>query len=92
MWQSSNGSLSAPTIMSISGVSFIRAPQRRTPEMYGLRLMFSAPPASAVSASPSMIVCAAPTIACRPLPHSRFTVTAGVSCGRPPLMAATRAR
>ena len=60
--------------------------------MYGLRLMLSAPPATAASASPSMIVCAAVTMACRPLPHSRFTVTAGASCGSPPLMAATRAK
>ena len=47
--------------------------------------MFSAPPATATSASPSMIVCAAVMIACRPLPHSRLSVSAGVSTGRPPL-------
>src|SRR6266566_2069735 len=35
---------------------------------------------------------AADTIACRPLPHNRLSVRAGVSTGRPPLMAATRAR
>src|SRR3989442_14120 len=35
---------------------------------------------------------AAETIACRPLPHKRLSVRAGVSTGRPPLMAATRAR
>ena len=78
--------------MSTSAVSFMRAPQRREGARYGLRLMLSAPPATAVSASPSMMVCAAVTTACSPLPHSRFTVTAGVACGRPPLMAATRAR
>src|SRR6516165_12678864 len=36
------------------------------------------------------MACAAETIACSPLPHSRFTVKAGVSTGSPPLMAATR--
>src|SRR5262249_33885503 len=35
---------------------------------------------------------AAETIACRPLPHSRLRVKAGVSTGRPPLTAATRER
>src|SRR5260370_18417727 len=38
------------------------------------------------------MVWAAETIACRPLPHKRLSVKAGVSTGRPPLMAATRAR
>ena len=31
-------------------------------------------------------------MACSPLPHSRFTVSAGVPTSRPPLMAATRDR
>ena len=31
-------------------------------------------------------------MACIPLPHSRFTVSAGVLMSRPPLMAATRDR
>ncbi len=31
-------------------------------------------------------------MACSPLPHSRFTVSAGVPIGRPPLTAATRDR
>ena len=35
---------------------------------------------------------AAEMIACSPLPHSRFTVNAGVVTGRPPLTAATRPR
>src|SRR5262245_23803498 len=39
-----------------------------------------------------MIDCAADTMACRPLPHSRFRVSAGVPCSRPPFTAATRAR
>ena len=54
--------------------------------------MHSAPPATAASASPSRIAWAAETIACRPLPHSRLSVSAGVSTGSPPLTAATRAR
>ena len=57
-----------------------------------LRLMFSAPPATATSASPSMMAWAAVIMACRPLPQSRLSVSAGVSCGRPPLTPATRAR
>src|SRR5579859_1735710 len=39
-----------------------------------------------------MIACAAETMACGPLPHSRFTVSAGVPTSRPPFTAATRAR
>ena len=54
--------------------------------------MDSAPPATATSASPSAIVCAAEMIAWSPLPHSRFTVRAGVSTGSPALIAAARAR
>ena len=54
--------------------------------------MDSAPPATATSQSPSLIAWAANTIACSLLPHSRLTVKAGVSTGRPPLTAATRLR
>ena len=54
--------------------------------------MDSTPPATATSQSPSLIAWAADTIACSPLPHSRLTVKAGVSTGRPPLTAATRLR
>ena len=39
-----------------------------------------------------MIACAADTIACSPLPHSRFTVSAGVPISRPAFTAATRDR
>src|ERR1700733_14442423 len=60
--------------------------------MYGARLMLSAPPPTAMSVSPSMMVCAAETIACRPEPHSRFKVSAGVSFATPAFIAATRAR
>src|SRR5258708_10005865 len=38
------------------------------------------------------MVWAAETIACRPLPHKRLSVRAGVSRGAPPLRAAPRAR
>lgn len=78
--------------MSISFASPMRCPNRADGTVYGARLMFSEPPAIATSASPSMIVCAADTIACRPEPHRRFTVSAGVCCATPPLTAATRAR
>jgi hypothetical protein len=38
-----------------------------------------------------MIDCAAETMACKPEPHSRLTVWAGLSLGRPAPMAAMRA-
>ena len=72
--------------------SRIRWPQRWPGSQYWLRLIDSTPPATAASASPSWIACAAETIACSPLPHSLFTVKAGVVTGRPPLTAATRPR
>ena len=50
--------------------------------------MFSIPPARALSIKPSMISCAAETIACAPEPQTRFTVIAGTSTGMPPPMAA----
>ena len=92
MWQPSNGSDSAPVMESMTVPSPIRWPQRMPGSQYWARLITSAPPATAASQSPSMIACAADTMACSPLPHSRFTVSAGVSTGRPPLTAATRDR
>jgi len=77
---------------SMATVSFIRAPQRMLGSQYGARLINSAPPATATSQSPSMMACEADTMACSPLPHSRFTVSAGVPTSRPPLTAATRDR
>ena len=90
MWTVSNGSVSAPTIMSIILESPIRAPQRCVSDAYAARLMLSAPPATAASVSPSRMYCDAETIACMPLPHRRFTVNAPVSCGRPPFTQARR--
>src|SRR5215471_12776176 len=72
--------------------SCIRWPQRMLGSQYWPRLIDSAPPATATSQSPSMMACAADTIACRPLPHRRLRVRAGVPTGRPPLTAATRDR
>jgi hypothetical protein len=46
----------------------------------------------ATSQSPSVIACEAETMACRPEPHSRLTLKAGVSFGRPAFIAATRLR
>ncbi len=66
MWQSSKGSVSAPTIMSTADVSPMRAPQRIAGTPYRPRLITSAPPARATSVSPSMISWAAETIACSP--------------------------
>src|SRR5690606_22535191 len=54
--------------------------------------MFSAPPPMAISASPSRMLCAADTMACRPEPHRRFTLKAGVPWAQPPSSAATRER
>src|SRR5258706_6880149 len=53
--------------------------------------MFSMPPATATSTPPSMISCAAETIAWAPEPHTRLTVRAGTVTGRPPRTAAWRA-
>ena len=92
MWMLSNGSCSAASIMSTIAASPMRAPQRTPCARYGARLMLSAPPPTAMSVSPSMMVCAADTIACRPEPHSRFSVNAGVSFATPAFIAATRAR
>src|SRR5258708_5779448 len=92
MWQASNGSVSAPTMASMTTPSCIRCPHRMPGSQYCPRLIDSAPPATATSQSPSRIAWAADTIAWRPLPHSRFSVNAGVSTGRPPLTAATRPR
>ena len=92
MWHPSHGSDSAPVMASSATPSPIRWPQRMPGSQYGARLIDSAPPATATSQSPSMIACAAETMACIPLPHSRFTVNAGVPTSRPPLIAATRDR
>src|SRR5689334_4087147 len=92
MWQSSNGSVSAPTMASITTPSCIRWPQRRPGTQYWPRLIDSAPPATAASQSPSLIAWAADTIACSPVPHSRFSVNAGVSTGSPPFTDTTRPR
>src|SRR6266542_4200583 len=92
MWQSSKGSVSAPTVASTTMPSPIRCPQRSAGTQYWPRLMLSAPPATATSASPSMTSWAAETMAWSPEPQSRLRVKAGVSAGRPPLMAATRDR
>ena len=70
----------------------MRAPQRAFCIQYAPRLIDSAPPATATSASPVWIICAAVTIACRPLPHRRLTVSAGDSFGIPALIPTTRAR
>jgi hypothetical protein len=83
--------VSPPTTGSTILVSPIRAPQRTWGIQYGPRLIDSAPPATATSASPVAIDCAADTIACTPVPQSRFTVKAGTSFGIPAFIATTRA-
>jgi hypothetical protein len=69
-----NGSWSDPCTGSTSADGPIFVPQRASGIQYGPRDIDSAPPASATSASPDMIACAALTIACTPVPHSRLTV------------------
>ncbi len=90
MWMAWNGSCSAPSIMSTSLASPMRAPQRAIGARYGARLMLSAPPPMATSASPSRMVWAALMMACRPEPQRRFTVSAGALIDTPPFTAATR--
>ena len=68
------GRSARPCTGSTIVVSPIRAPQRALGIQYGPRLIDSAPPASATSASPVWIACAAETIACTPVPHRRLTV------------------
>ena len=51
----------------------IRMPKRAFFEMYGAPLMLSIPPATTMSASPSMIACAARTTALSPEPHALLT-------------------
>ena len=46
--------------------------------------MFSMPPAIALANMPSMISCAAETMACAPDPQTRLTVIAGTPTGTPP--------
>ena len=92
MWMLWKGSCSAPIIMSTILVSPMRAPQRMFRLAKGTRLMFSAPPPMATSVSPSKMDWLAFTMACRPEPHRRLTLNAGVPSPQPPLMAATRDR
>ncbi len=85
-----NGSFSAPSSVSFIVASPIFWPHRAACTWYGARLMFSTPPARAISQSPALIAFAAVRIACNPLPHRRFTVVAGTSCGIPPSITAMR--
>jgi len=54
--------------------------------------MFSVPPASTASASPSRICSAAEITAWNPDPHNRLTVIAGASIGTPAFKPTCRAR
>ena len=53
--------------------------------------MLSAPPPIAIWASPSMMLCAADTMACSPEPHRRLTLKAGVLCDKPAFKVASHA-
>ena len=74
MRMSWNGSFSEPWTGSSICAGPIFEPQRASGIQYGPRLIDSAPPASATSASPVAIACAAETIACTPVPQRRLTV------------------
>ena len=67
-------------------------PQREAWSWNGTPDITSAPPASVIDASPSIMVRAALMIASTPEPHRRLSVSAGVSCGTPALSPITRAR
>src|SRR6056297_3717533 len=58
----------------------------------GERLIDSAPPATAKSASPNIRDCVAETMACAPDPQRRLTFMAGAASGIPASIAATRDR
>ena len=83
------GSVNAPVIISTAVTSPILTPNRAALIICPTRLIFSAPPARTISALPS-IICSAPvTTACKPLPHSRLSVSAVDAGGIPAPMAAT---
>src|SRR5712692_342470 len=67
-------------------------PQRAPRMMWGCWDMLSVPPARTTSASPSLISCAAITMACNPEPQRRLTVRAGTPMGQPALRPTWRAR
>ncbi len=56
-----------------------------------MRDMDSLPPASTTSTPPHSSSCAPDQIACRPLPHRRLTVNAGVLVSSPAASATARA-
>src|SRR3546814_12552816 len=91
IWIFSNGSLSAVSIASTATRLPIFVPQRAPVITWGARLMLSAPPDTAMSHSPSAIICAAEIVDCTDDPHRRLTVSAGASLGMPAFPSATRA-
>ena len=84
-------SVRVSTIMSMAGVLPMRAPLRSAGSMYAPRDITSTPPPMPYSQSPSMMLCAVLTTACRPDEHRRFTAIATDSIGRPAWIEATRA-
>ncbi len=83
---------SRATISESSSLPCPRPKPERAPRITcGACDMFSMPPASARRDSPSLIIWAAVTSDWMPDPHSRLTVSAGVSIGRPALRPTWRA-
>ena len=74
-----------PSLIMVSTTfeSPIRPPQRKLGKTYGAWLMFSAPPATIISASPHRIAWAANCTAFKPEPQTLLIVKAGVNSGSP---------
>jgi hypothetical protein len=68
-----------------------RSPERSPRITCGAWLMLSMPPVSTMSASPSWMICPPLIAAWIPEPHSRLTVSAGTSIGRPAFSPTCRA-
>ncbi len=68
----------------------MRAPQRALGTAKGAALMFSVPPATTMSASPALMICAASETLRRPEPQTLLMVSEGTCWGMPAWMATCR--
>ncbi|OIQ67406.1 hypothetical protein GALL_510140 [mine drainage metagenome] len=75
-------------MVSMSFQSPMRWPSREFGNTCGEALMFSCPPATTMSASPSRMACAASMTDLSPEPQTLLTVIAGTMSGRPALILA----
>ena len=74
--------------MSMILLSFILAPHLAVGIAYAVADMFSVPPATMISASPALIICAAIETVLNPEPQTLLIVIAGTSFGIPASKAA----